>query len=392
MRRLKPAIDYNPQYMLGSLGAGGIAVTFFIYLMFMIKHPKRPMVTFDEIYPQIINSPFIIKILIIAVLIAIVFFAFLHFRYLIWNLKNIREFKKTYSYQTMMDSNGEISMMVIPLTLAMSINVGFILGAVFIPKLWTIVEYLFPGALLAFFAVAYYAVKIFFNYFLRLLEKGGFNETSNNNFSQLIAIFAFSMIAVGFAAPGAMSHTKAFNAIGLFFSATFLTVAIMLMLIQYSMAFRAMMTQGIAEEAVPTIWVLIPIFTLWGITIIRYINGLSHHFEFSFGLGAYYIFTSAVVGIQLMFGLFGFLLMIKIGYFKEYLFGEKKHASSFALICPGVAFFVFGMFFINFGMVSNKIIQKFTAPYYLMLIPFFLIQVITIVLYLKLNKCLLTKQ
>lgn len=392
MSRIKPSIDYNPQYMLGSLGAGGIAITFFIYLMFMVKHPKTPMVTFDDIYPQIISSSIPIKILIIAVLLAILFFAFLHFRYLFWNLSRISEFKKSTAYKTMMDGNSEISMMVVPLTLAMSINVGFVLGAVFIPKLWTIVEYLFPGALLAFFAVACYAVKIFFNYFLRLLEKGGFNESNNNNLSQLIAIFAFSMIAVGFAAPGAMSHTKAFNAIGLFLSVTFLMVAVMLMLIQFTMGFRTMMTQGIGEETVPTIWILIPIFTLWGITIVRYLKGLDHHFEFDLGIGAFYLFTSAVVGIQLMFGIFGYMLMKRTGYFREYLWEDKKSATSFALVCPGVAFLVFGMFFINIGLVQNDVISKFSIAYYIIIIPFLLVQLATIFLYLKLNRRLLSKE
>ena len=31
-----------------------------------------------------------------------------------------------------------------PLALAMSVNVGFIIGLTFVPGLWNIVEYLFP--------------------------------------------------------------------------------------------------------------------------------------------------------------------------------------------------------------------------------------------------------
>ncbi len=391
MRTLKSTVEYNPQYMLGSLGAGGLAVTFFIYLMFMVKHKGYPMVTFDHIYPLLKNGPIALSVLIGVVLILMLVFAYLHFRLLIWNFLQIREFKKTSVYEAMKSSNGEISMMVIPLVLAMTINVSFVLGAVFIPKLWTIVEYLFPGALLAFLAVAIYAVKIFFGYFLRLLEQGGFNELANNNLSQMIAIFAFSMIAVGFAAPGAMSHTIAFNAVGLFLSVMFLMVAVMLMLLQYTMGFSSMMTHGIGKETVPTIWVMIPIFTLWGITIIRYLNGLHHHFDFSYGMGTYYIFTSAVVGIQLMFGVFGYLLMKKIGYFKEYVWGEKNSATAYALVCPGVAFLVFGMFFVNYGLVVNKVVEKFTLPYYLILAPFVLVHLATVVLFFKLNSKLLKK-
>ena len=38
-----PAADqsYSPLYFLASLGAGGLAVTFFMYLMFWVPHPAR---------------------------------------------------------------------------------------------------------------------------------------------------------------------------------------------------------------------------------------------------------------------------------------------------------------------------------------------------------------
>ena len=37
-----------------------------------------------------------------------------------------------------------------------------------------------------------------------------------NNLTQMISIFALSMVAVGFAAPGAMSSNIAVNAVGIF--------------------------------------------------------------------------------------------------------------------------------------------------------------------------------
>ena len=33
---------YSPLYFLASLGAGGLAVTFFMYLMFWVPHPGQP--------------------------------------------------------------------------------------------------------------------------------------------------------------------------------------------------------------------------------------------------------------------------------------------------------------------------------------------------------------
>ena len=44
----------------------------------------------------------------------------------------------------------------------------------------------------------------------------------NNNLTQMISIFALSMVAVGFAAPGAMSSNIAVNAVGIFGAILFL--------------------------------------------------------------------------------------------------------------------------------------------------------------------------
>lgn len=55
--------------------------------------------------------------------------------------------------------------------------------------------------------------------------KGNFDFVNNNSFSQMISIFAFSMVAVGLAAPGAMSHNLSVNAVGIF-SAIFSAIAL----------------------------------------------------------------------------------------------------------------------------------------------------------------------
>ena len=72
---------------------------------------------------------------------------------LYWNLKKYSEYKKTKAFSNLKKTNIEVSLMALPLTLAMTVNVLFIFGALFIPNLWSIVEYLFPLAILAFAAI-----------------------------------------------------------------------------------------------------------------------------------------------------------------------------------------------------------------------------------------------
>ena len=78
--------------------------------------------------------------------------------------------------------------------------------------------------------------------------------------------------------------------------------------------------------------------------------------------------------------------MKSISYFEEFIHSDKKSPTSFALICPGVAFIIFGMFFINFGLEFNGIIDKHSIAYYLFMLPLVFIQYKTIKYFLILKK------
>ncbi len=47
---------YNPLYWLAALGAGGLTVSFFVYINFMVPHKGVPMATFDFVYPALIKG------------------------------------------------------------------------------------------------------------------------------------------------------------------------------------------------------------------------------------------------------------------------------------------------------------------------------------------------
>lgn len=376
--------NYNPLYFLAALGAGGLAVSFFMYPNFMLAHKGSPLLTFDHIYTILQGDDLITSLLLSISLIAIAFLSLLHFRLLFWNISEYRKFKKTEAFKTLTHSNREISLMVIPLTLAMTINVSFILGAVFVPGLWGVVEYLFPFAILAFSAVGIYALKILGVYFSRLLTQGNFKLIENNNFTQMIAVFALSMIAVGFAAPGAMSHHIEINAVGIFLSILFLSLAIILALVTLTVGFLSMLQHGIDKNTSVSLWIMIPILTLIGITIFRLTMGLHHGFEATLSKPSFFILTSVIISLQLLFGMIGYKVMKKMGYIPDNSQGCDVNAGSFALVCPGVAFFVFGMFFLTYGLIHNGLITLMSPAFFALLIPLVLIQLQTLRVFFRL--------
>ena len=383
---------YTPLYFLGALGAGGLAISFFMYLQFLIKH-ETPMVTFNHIFTVFKDGSLLAKILIILAILGILVFAFLHIKLLVWNIKRYLKFKKSKEYKEIVNTSREVSLMAVPLTLAMSINVGFVLGAVLVPNLWNYVEYLFPFALIAFLIVGYYGLKIFFDYFARMLSEGKFDFTENNSLSQMIAVFAFSMIGVGLAAPAAMSHNKIVATIALFFSLFFLSIAGLLMLIKLILGFKSMLEKGVNKDASASLWIVIPILTLFGISMFRQSHGIAHHLVHqNYTSSGFFILASIIISLQIFFGILGYMIMKKFNYFKDYVYGDKKSPGSLALICPGVAFFVFGFFFIFFGLVKNGILPKDPKIIFIALLPFIYIQYKTIQIFFILYKKLYAKE
>ncbi len=376
---------FSPICFLSSLGAGGLAISFYMYLMFMIPHKGVPMTTFEFFYPALMKQDWFSIVCVICV-VGIAYFTFLHFKLLIWNIQQFRLYRQSPAYQTLIHSNAEVTLMSIPLTLSMTINVCFVLGALFVPHLWDFVEYLFPFAILGFLSTGFFALKIFMRYFARLIVKGDFDFASNNNLSQMISIFAFAMVAVGLAAPGAMSHHLVVNAIAIFASIFFSTIAVGLLFVKLLFGLQNIFQQGISKEASPSLWIMIPILTLLGITYIRISFGLSHHFDQNLENSSLFTFTSCIISLQIIFGLIGYKVMKHIGYFEEFVESNKRSPISFALICPGVAMMVFGMFFIHIGLIPNKVITPNSIAYFVLLVPFVAIQFITIRYFFKLKK------
>ncbi len=61
----RPADTYSPLYFLASLGTGGLTVTFFMYLMFWVPHPGRPVPIFEDIIAAFSTGSIATQIMII---------------------------------------------------------------------------------------------------------------------------------------------------------------------------------------------------------------------------------------------------------------------------------------------------------------------------------------
>ena len=221
----RPADSWAPLYFLSALGAGGISVTFFMWPYHWVLHPGQPVPVFEDIARAFAAGDILMQATILGAVAAIVIFAALHVKALVWNQTQYARFKQTEAHAKLVRSNAETQLTAMPLALAMAINVGFILGLVLVPGLWSFVEYLFPVALAAFVAVGWIAFARIGRFLARVLGEGGFNCAANNSFGQVLPAFALGMVGVGLSAPAALSTNLVTSGVALILSGFFLVAA-----------------------------------------------------------------------------------------------------------------------------------------------------------------------
>ncbi|MEJ5344546.1 MAG: hypothetical protein WHS83_06520 [Chloroflexus sp.] len=382
---------YTPTYWLAALGNGGTAVTFFIWLNFLVPHPNTPIVTFDSIAALWAKTDVTGQMLLLIALAGVAIFAIRHLQSLIWNLSEFSRFRRSSAYLQLRETNGAVMLMALPLTLAMTINVAFVSGAVFVPGLWNVVEYLFPFAMTAFLLVGVLALRTFADIFGRALANGHFDCTRNNNLTQLLAAFAFAMVGVGMAAPAAMSTVKLTIGLSMLGTIFFITAAVVIALILLVLGARAMLTNGLAVEAGPSLWMPIPLLTLIGIAMLRISHGLHSGFELHIEAPHRLLITAVFFSLQLLAGLLGLSVLRRVGYFRTYLNGPARSPGAYGLICPAVGLFVFGMFFLHVGLVQNGLIEKFSPVYFVALAALAVVQVLGIITMFRLDRRLLAQ-
>ncbi|NTU79474.1 MAG: hypothetical protein HGA45_08740 [Chloroflexales bacterium] len=378
-----------------------MAVAFFIWLNFLVPHPKNPIVTFDVIAAFLPTVAAPIQALILGAMAAIVFFAVRHLRLLAWNIREYLAFRKTSAFARLRQSNAEFTLMGLPLALTMTVNMAFAAGAVLTPGLWNVVEYLFPVAMAAFLTLGIWQGRLFLGFMGRVIARAEFDCAHNNSLSQMKAALAFAMVAVGFAAPAAMSTNAVTTTASIVGALFFGTVAMLLFLIQFVLGFRAMLNHGIHVEHAVSLWTPLPILTVIGVMGIRVSKGLAFLFETpaagqslvalrnTSSPALMLTWTTIILAAQLILGFLGYAVMKRVDFFKTYVGGNERSPGAYALVCPGTGVFVFGMFFLHTGLVQTGLLERFSLPYFLLLALFVPAQIYAIVTMFRLDSKLL---
>ena len=355
---------YSPLYFLASVGAGGLTVTFFMWLMFWVPHTGRPVPILEDNWAVLTGGTLAQQAMVLGAWAGIAIFGFLNLKLLAFNLGRFAAFRRSDAYEAFAKSNAGSQVLALPLALAMSVNAAFILGLTFVPGLWSIVEYLFPVAMAAFLAIGWLALRELGHFIKERLHSGGFDCSANNSFAQMLPAFALAMTGVGLAAPAAMSLVPVVAGVSIVLSTFFITAAIILALIVMVMSVRPMLEHGVNVEAAPTLMVVIPLMTVIGIAILRQNHGLHVSFEAHGTAADTLVLLTRFLSIEVIFALFGLAVLSRVGYVARFVTGSETSAGSYALVCPGVALSVMTHFWLNKGLVAAGIVAKYSVAYW----------------------------
>lgn len=386
MTPTRPSDTYSPMYFLASVGAGGLSVSFFIWLMFWVPHPGRTVPIFEDIRAAFTTGGALQQAMILTAWTAIAVLVAMNLKALRWNFARFNQWKHTEAHAKFIKTNAQSQLMAMPLAMAMSVNGLFVTGLVFVPGLWGVVEYLFPVAMLTFVAIAAFAFRLYGQFIARIKVEGGFNFAANNSFGQILPAFAFAMIGVGLAAPAAMSGNATIVGLSIVLSTFLFLTSALIAAVALILGIRSMLDHGTNAETAPTLMILIPLMTILGITLMRQSHGMHTHFDGHSTPADTFLLLVRFLSVQVIFGLFGFLILNRHNYAKRFIWGRETSVMSYALVCPGVGFAVLSQFFIHKGLVEIGLLTKFSVTYWALIAVSVAAQLAMVALVLVLNR------
>jgi hypothetical protein len=382
----RPSDQWSPPYFLAALGAGGIAVTFFLWLYMWVPHPGQPVPVFEDVARAFSGGTPLQQAMIVLAYLGLGFFAVQHVRLMVWNLRQYSAFKRSPSFAIVQNSNAGAGLFGLPLMLAMTVNVSFSASLAFVPGLWSVVEYLFPLALIAFSILAVITLRMMGAHIARLSVPGNFDLTKAGSFLQVQPAFALGMIGVGMSAPAALSASPTVAGIALVLSTVLLVIAVVWAAAGVILGVVAMVQHGAMAEQIPTLMNIVPLVTVLGILMLRQEHGLHAHFGVSVTPGDDLWFLTALLALQIGFLGFGLSILKKHDYVTRFISSATPSAGAYGLVCPGIGLSVLLQFWINKALVGAGLVAKFGFAYWALTSVLVAVQIAMVLLVLALNR------
>jgi hypothetical protein len=90
-----PLASIRPSTSSPPSGAGGLAVTFFMWLMFWVPHPGQPVPIFEDNWAILTGGSLPQQAMVLGAMAGIAVFAYLNIKLLVFNLRSFAAFRRS---------------------------------------------------------------------------------------------------------------------------------------------------------------------------------------------------------------------------------------------------------------------------------------------------------
>ena len=374
---------YTPLYFLNALAAGGLAVSFFMFLSLLTLRNGLSAVTFFTLYDAAINTGPGFSLLALVGCLGTAFFSYEFVQLLLWNHRHLKVWEKTESASSLKNSAGAHHLMAIPLTIAFSLNLVVAYASAFIPYAWRLREWLFPVLFVAF---VWAALRAFKPYFADMSVATA--ATPKDSLGRVLTSATFSLLGYGFSTLAMFSGIKLTVLIG-YLSASFCLIAAVFVLFA---GLLAALKERPSSEETGRLWLALPALTLFGLCCYRLRGSLAANFYADQVPAMNFTFFSALFLVQVFLGLVLWASTKHDINYRQTQTGKEAILRSYILVGTGSALVVLGHYLINDGLVRIDLFTGHSIGYWFAYLPFVALQLVSLRLFLKTNKQLFSPQ
>ena len=330
---------FTPLLFLASLGAGGITIIPFAYLQYVHPHGKG-LITLQEILTNGLVFPLWTYIIMGIVMVV---FTLIHIGLTVIFSTQLIDFARTDDARLLWNDPLKNTVFLAPfISFIMTMNV--VIGPIrfFIPtlaeNLQVVMPYAFYFWLAILFALLYTSIAL-----LKISFTKGF-DVDKIHFGWLLHPFALAMATVTGMGIAAMATNANIAHSAAFFSLVSGTMGIFLFLVKVVALFkRHFRGEGMPEKQfLPSFLIVIPILTLYAISLFRFGHYLAHHAGATISDAYYLVVTTGLFAFETWYLLFGISLLFT--YFKTSYREREYYPTLWGLICPFVAYAVLASF------------------------------------------------
>jgi len=376
---------YSPLYFFNAFAAGGIAMSFFMYLLWAARSVYSALPSFDVVVPLVTETDVVTSLVCLVALGGFLFFTALHVVLLRWNIQSFKRWQRTTPYKAFAKATDKTVLLAIPMTVTLSMLLGLCLLLIVVPFIFSLIEFILGFALVALIWLGARAVRLYIPFFENLVTQPLAEDARGNNLGQLISMLAFTTIGLGCAILSAASTIIIVLVVAYICAAFFLALSAFLALVWFLPRLSALTEARISPESAPLLWFAITPLCLGGLSVHFQNHTLASAFGAASDAGAFFSSFCLIYAFCGLLASIGYFLIKSHGFLSRLVQGEIYAAGLYAVVCPALALLLTGHYFLNAGLAQTGLIEPWGLWYAVFALPLVVAQGAVIRLFFRLN-------